>query len=73
MTRFLSLTGILMLLLITACTSPCTSVSELACKTAGNESRECLEMKNFAHEATDQDQKVCKHILELTNQLKPQQ
>jgi hypothetical protein len=60
-----------LLLSLTACSDPCDSVAELTCKSTGPASQECLEMKNFAHEAGAQDQEVCKHLLETVNQLTP--
>lgn len=62
---------ILFLMLMQGCSDPCESVAELACKAAGSSSNECIQMKNFAYEADDRDQKVCKHLLETTRQLKP--
>ena len=55
---------------LSACNKPCDDFADLACKTSGEDSVQCVRAREYAENAPGIEQPVCTQALELANTLK---
>lgn len=69
MRRFTGLLAALALVTITGCGNPCEDLAEITCKTAGEGTEECKNIREKAGKASSEDKRACESALELVKSL----
>ena len=67
--RRLNLLFALSLLGLGACAHPCDTLADKACKTAGESSQECKQIRERADHPSPDDRRACEVALDLVGEL----